>query len=262
MDEKLSLRYQLLSAWSGPAFLLTFIVFWGILGTNLPAPVSPALNPHQVAMRYLGSWTEMRIGFGIALITVVLYLPWTALLTVQMARIEGRFPILSLLQLLGGGLTVLVVSLSAVFWAVAAFRPERDPSQMQLLNDLGWLSIDLQYACTTLQMYAAGAVGLADKSPTRLFPRWVCWLTTFCGTSFFPATLTGVTTTGAFAWDGVGSYYFPYFCWLCWYGVASVYMILEVRRRMAGMQTQHSTAPFSATLTALHPKPTNDRRTA
>ena len=75
MDEKLSLRYQLLSAWSGPAFLLTFIVFWGILGTNLPAPVSPALNPHDVAVRYLGSWTLMRIGFGISLITVVLYLP-------------------------------------------------------------------------------------------------------------------------------------------------------------------------------------------
>jgi hypothetical protein len=263
MDEKLSLRYQLLSAWCGPAFLLTFIVFWGIVGTNLPAPVSPALNPHDVAVRYLGWWTQMRVGFGISLITVVLYLPWTALLTVQMARIEGRFPVLSLLQLLGGGLTVLVVSLSAVFWAVAAFRPERSPSEMQLLNDLGWLCIDLQYACTTLQMYAAAAVGLADKRPTRLFPRWVCWLTIFCGTSFFPATLTGVTTTGAFAWDGVGSYYFPYFCWLCWYGVASLYMILEVRRRMARVQTQDSTAPYSATQTAWHTKkPIDDRRTA
>src|ERR1700687_1840211 len=187
MDEKLSLRYQLLSAWSGPAFLLTFIVFWGILGTNLPAPVSPALNPHDVAVRYLGSWTQMRIGFGISLITVVLYLPWTALLTVQMARIEGRFPVLSLLQLLGGGLTVLVVSLSAVFWAVAAFRPERAPSEMQLLNDLGWLCIDLQYACTTLQMYAAAAVGLADKRPTRLFPRWVCWPDDFLRHQLFPS---------------------------------------------------------------------------
>jgi hypothetical protein len=91
MDEKLSLRYQLLSAWSGPAFLVTFIVFWGILGTNLPAPVSPALNPHDVAMRYLGSWTEMRIGFGIALITVVLYLPWTALLRCRWPGLRGAF---------------------------------------------------------------------------------------------------------------------------------------------------------------------------
>lgn len=248
MDDKTSLRYQLLSAWSGPAFLVTFIIFWGVLGTNLPAPVSPALNPHDVLARYLGSWTEMRVGFTLSLIAVVLYLPWTALLTVQMARIEGKFPVLSLLQLLGGGLTVFVVSMSAVFWAVATFRPERDAAEMQLLNDLGWLTIDLQYACTTLQMYAMAAVGLADKSPKKLFPAWVCWLTIFCGTSFFPASLTGLTTTGAFAWDGVGSYYFPYFCWLCWYAVASLYMIREVRGRMALPRAQTGVLPLADVL--------------
>jgi hypothetical protein len=248
MDEKLSLRYQLWSAWSGPAFLVTFIIFWGILGTNLPAPVSPALDPHDVAARYLSSLKEMQIGFGIALIAVVLYLPWTALLTVQMAKIEGGYPVLSWLQLLGGGLTVFVVSQSAVFWAVAAFRPERDPSEMQLLNDTGWLTIDLQYACTTLQMIAAALVGLADKNRVKLFPAWVCWLTIFCGLSFIPATLTGMVTTGPFAWDGIGSYYFPYFCWLLWYAIASVYMIQEVRRRMAG--TEHVAAPLTTRLTA------------
>ena len=248
MEEKLSLRYQLLCAWSGPAFLLTYIIFWGILGTNLPSPVSPALSPHDVAQRYLGSWNQMRIGFGISLIIVVLYLPWTALLTVQMARIEGKFPVLSLLQLLGGGLTVFVVSISSVFWAVASFRPDRDPSEMQLLNDLGWLSIDLQYACTTLQMYAAAAVGLADRSSKPLFPRWACWLAIFCGTSFFPATLTGVTATGPFAWDGIGSYYFPYLCWLGWYAVTSYFMIAEVRRRMAA--PAQSAAQYAANLLA------------
>ena len=248
MDDKTSLRYQLWCAWSGPAFLLTFIVFWGILGTNLPAPVSPSLNPHDVTTRYLGSWTEMRIGFGLSLIAVVLYLPWTAMLTVQMARIEGKFPVLSLLQLLGGGLTVMVVSFSAMFWAVALLRPDRDPSQMQLLNDTGWLCIDLQYACTTLQMYAMAAVGLTDKSSKKLFPAWVCWLTIFCGTSFFPASLTGFVTTGAFAWDGIGSYYLPYFCWLCWYGIASLYMIAEIRRRTTSPTLQAVPVAYPSSL--------------
>ena len=36
MDENTSLRYQLISAWCGPAFLVTFVFFWGILGHNLP----------------------------------------------------------------------------------------------------------------------------------------------------------------------------------------------------------------------------------
>jgi hypothetical protein len=63
-------------------------------------------------------------------------------------------------------------------------------------------------------------------------------LTIWCGTTFFPASLTGVLKTGPFAWDGILSYYFPYFCWLCWYTIASFYITQEVRRRMSGRNVQ------------------------
>lgn len=231
MDERLSLKYQLISAWCGPAFLITFVLFWGVIGQNLPNP-SPALNPTDLAARYSGHLADIRLGFIMSLIIIVLYMPWSALLATQMARIEGKFPVMAYLQLLGGGLTVMVVSFSAFFWVTAAFRPERDPALIQLLTDLGWLCIDLQYACTTLQMIAAALVGLGDKSKTPLFPRWVCFLTIWCGLSFLPASLTGVLKIGPFAWDGILSYYFPYFCWLCWFTIASTFMIKEVRRRM------------------------------
>ena len=66
---------------------------------------------------------------------------------------------------------MMVVSFSAFFWVTAAFRPERDPALIQLLTDLGWLCIDLQYACTTLQMVAAALVGLGDKSKTLVCRR-------------------------------------------------------------------------------------------
>lgn len=231
MDEKTSLRYQLISGWCGPAFLLSFIIFWVVIGQNLPNP-SPALGADELGLRYLDNLASIRLGFIISLITVCFYLPWTCLLTTQMARIEGKFPVLSLLQLLGGGLTVMVVSFSAMFWVVAAFRPERDPALMQLMTDTGWLCIDLQYFCTTLQMVAAALVGLADKRAVPLFPRWVCFLTIWCGLSFLPASLTGVLQTGPFAWDGVLSFYIPYFCWLCWFATASFFMIREVGRRM------------------------------
>jgi hypothetical protein len=235
MDEKTSLRYQLLCAWCGPLFLVTFVLFWGVIGRNIPNP-SPALSAADLVARYLANLGEIRLGFIVSMITVCFYLPWTALLSAQMARVEGKFPVMAFLQLLGGGLTVMVVSFSAMFWAVAAFRPEREPGTVQMLTDTGWLCIDLQYACTTLQMVAAALVGLADKSRIPLFPRWVCFLTIWCGISFFPASLTGVLKTGPFAWDGVLSYYIPYFCWLCWYSTASFYMIKEVRRRMHGAE--------------------------
>ena len=231
MDEKIALKYQLVSAWCGPAFLITFVLFWGVIAHNLPNP-SPALSATDLAARYMANLSEIRFGFIVSLIIVVLYMPWSAVLATQMARIEGKFPVMAYLQLLGGGLTVMVVSFSAFFWVAAAFRPERDPVLIQMLTDLGWLCIDLQYACTTLQMVAAALVGLADKSEKPLFPRWVCFLTIWCGLSFLPASLTGVLKTGPFAWDGFLSYYFPYFCWLCWFTIASIYMIKEVNRRI------------------------------
>ncbi|MCW2561508.1 MAG: hypothetical protein JWQ31_68, partial [Mycobacterium sp.] len=38
MDQKTSFRFQLISAWCGPAFLVTFVLFWGVIGHNLPNP--------------------------------------------------------------------------------------------------------------------------------------------------------------------------------------------------------------------------------
>lgn len=231
MNSKLSLRYQMLSAWSGPVFLVTFIIFWGFLGGNLPSPAGPALTAQQVAAHYQHSITIKQIGFAGAMVSIALLLPWTALLTIQLAKIEGRYPVLSLLQLLGGALTVMVVSGSVVFWAATVLRHGQDPNTIRLLNDLGWIFVDGQFFCTTLQMYATSAVGLADKSTTPLFPRWVNWLAIFCGSTFFLATVTLTIKTGPFAWNGAITYYFAYSCWLVWYVIATFYMIAEVKRR-------------------------------
>ncbi|MGQ0700146.1 MAG: hypothetical protein ACT4PZ_18130 [Panacagrimonas sp.] len=237
MDERTRLRYQLICAWCGPMFLVTFVLFWGVIGNNIPNP-SPALAAEVLKERYLSNLGEIRLGFIVSLIVVCFYMPWTCLLAAQMRRIEGsEMPVLSYLQLIGGALTVMVVSFSAVFWVVAAFRPEAPAATFQNMTDIGWLIIDLCYTCTTLQMIAAALVGLADKNPVKLFPRWVCYLTIWCGISFFPASLTGVLKTGPFAWSGALSYYIPYFCWLCWWTTASVFMIKEVRRRMVAHES-------------------------
>ena len=69
MDQKTSLRFQLISAWCGPAFLFTFVMFWGVIGRNIPNP-SPALSAADLAARYSQHLGEIRLGFIVALITV------------------------------------------------------------------------------------------------------------------------------------------------------------------------------------------------
>lgn len=232
MTEEQNLRWQLICAWCGPAFVVLFVTFWGWIGGNLP-PAGPGLSADEIAGYYRANNVSIRIGFVGAVVFMCLYMPWSAVLSARMARIEGKMRSLAYLQLIGGALTVMVVSMSAAFWIAAAFRPERSPEITQMLHDVGWLTIDQLYFCTTLQMIAGAVVGLYDKSDRPLFPRWVCWYAIWAGFTFLPASLTAFVKTGAFAWSGIGSYYFPYFAWLSWFGLFSFYLIRNIRREMA-----------------------------
>lgn len=231
MDEPTSLKYELISAWCGPLFVLIFVMTFGFYGHNLPGPASPTLNPAEIASHYAGNLGDLRLGWVVSLVFISLYLPWSAQISAQMRQIEKHSRVLTYVQLIGGALTVFVVSFAMLCWAVACFRPDRDPALIQLLNDLGWESLELQWAITTVQMIAMALVGLADKRTTPLFPRWVCFLSIWCGLSFAPASLTLYLKTGPFAWNGLLSFYIPYAAWLVWCIAASIYMVKEIRRR-------------------------------
>jgi hypothetical protein len=234
MTEAQNLRWQWISAWCGPVFVVLFLLFWGVIGGNLP-PAGPSLSADDIAAYYRANTMGIRIGFVGAVVFMCLYMPWSAVLSARMARVEGAMRTLSYLQLIGGALTVMVVSMSAACWIAAAFRPERNPEITQMLHDLGWLTIDQLYFCTTLQMIAAAVVGLYDKSEARLFPRWACWYAIWAGFTFLPASLTAFVKQGAFAWSGIGSYYFPYFAWLSWFGLFSFYLIRGINRERAAI---------------------------
>jgi hypothetical protein len=236
MEERSSLSYELIGAWCGPLFVLIFVLTFGLLGHNLPAPPSPNLNAAELAARYANYWTDLRLGWVLSLVFIALYMPWSAQISTQMRQIERHSRVLTYTQLIGGALTVFVVSFGMLCWAVATFRPERDPAIIQLLSDIGWESLELQWNITTVQMVAMAIAGLYDKRTRPLFPRWVCWLSIWCGLSFAPASLTLYMKLGPFAWDGLLSFYIPYAAWLVWVIMASTYMIRDVKERMASAQ--------------------------
>jgi hypothetical protein len=247
MDERTSLQLELISAWCGPAFVLGLVVFFGIFGHILPAPPSPALDAAGIATRITDNLGDMRLGWVVSLVVMGLYLPWSAQISTQMSRLEHHSRTMTYLQLIGGALTVFVVSFGILCFAIAAFRLERDPELMQMLTDFGWLSFELQWVLTTMQMLAMAIVGLADKRETPLFPRWTCFLTIWCGLSFAPASLTEYLKNGPFAWDGMLSFYVPWAAWVVWCGVISVYMIKDVRRRMTVSVLSNATGRLART---------------
>lgn len=232
MDKRFSLDLELFSAWCGPLFAITFVIGFAWLGHNLPAPPSPAWSARQTADWINGHHGDLRLGWILCLVFMGFYVPWSGQIGAHMARIEEA-RVMTYAQIIGGALTVFVVSFGVLCWSIATFRPARSPELMQLLTDFGWLSMETQWVLTTVQMCAMAVIGLADRSANPVWPRWVCWLSIWCGLTFVPASLTQYLKTGPFAWTGMLGFYIPYPAWLIWCLAISYYMIRDIRRRKA-----------------------------
>ena len=231
MTSKESLRYQLLAAQCGFAFEILYTIFWAWIGRNLP-PASPSLSAQELATRFALHHNAILCGNSMAALVGVLWIPWTAQLTVVMWRIEGSSPVLTIIQLIGGVLTAWVLMFCPAIWAAAAFRLEIDASTLQTLNDLGFISFNITYAATSVQAIAAGLVGLADKSARPVFPRWVSAWAVFTGISFVPLTIMPFFKSGPLAWNGAISFWALFGTYFFWTASMGVCMVKDASRRV------------------------------
>jgi hypothetical protein len=248
---KTSFRYWRLCAAMGPVFLLAFIVCWGVLGYNIP-PIPADLSPDDMAQHFRTHANEIRAGMAGAMLFGVLYLPWTLSITKVMQTLEtDGNDIMSTLQMWGGGVTVVPLVTSSVFWLTGAYRPEvLDPKILQMLYDMGWLLIDMFYAITTVAMVAMGVGFLADKRDEPLMPRWASWYTIWAGLSFLFELLMPFFKIGLFARQGVLNFWIEFVVWFAYILIVTFYIfkaIARLEREQAGQPAQRA-APARAAL--------------
>lgn len=234
--DKPNLHYQHLAAWSGLAMLLLYGLCWGALAHGAP-PVAPDATGEALAAFYAAHHLGILLGMSLAAVAGTLWMVWSAQVTIIMNRMEGAIPVLGLIQLSGGILTAWIVIFCPVLWAAAAFRTDLDPALVRLLSDLGFLVFNLTYMPTTLQAIATGLAGLADRSATPVFPRWVCHTVIWCGLANLPVTLVAFFTTGPFAWNGWINFPLPALAFYVWGITLSRYMICDARQRLASIAT-------------------------
>jgi hypothetical protein len=226
-----SLKYQLLAAQCGFAFEILFTIFWAWFGHNLP-PSSPNLSAQELATYFARHHNAILFGNSMAALVGVLWIPWTAQLTVVMWRIEGSSPVLTIVQLIGGILTAWVVMFCPAVWAAAAFRLEVDPNLVRTLNDAGFMLFNITYAVTSVQAIAAGLVGLSDKSARPVFPRWVSGWAIFTGISFVPLTAMPFFKTGPLAWNGLICFWALFGTYFFWTASMGICMAKDAARRL------------------------------
>lgn len=223
-------RYLRFCAWCGPLFLAGALLFWGVLGHNIP-PYSGGLSAQQFSDAFRASATSIKIGMIGMLISTVLYLPWGVAISKIMEQVEHDNNVLSTLQLWGAGFTTVVFALASTTWLAATYRPdELSPGLLQFVYDLGWIQFDMAYTLTTLQLVALGVAFILDRRPKPLIPNWVAWFSIWVGLLFFGLTLMPFFKSGPFSRSGIVNYWVEFPSFFAFMAAGSYFIIRAVAR--------------------------------
>lgn len=217
-------RNQRLCTWSGPLFALLFLLGFGVVSRYIPPPM-PSDTAAEVAARYRANPTGIRAGMVITLFAIMFYVPWTAAISVQLKRIEGRRSPLTYAQLgIGSVLSAAFIPV-LYFFIIAAFRPERSDESIQMLNDLGWVPFTGIIYSIFLQNVLIGVAVLGDKRENPVFPRWFGYFSIWIAVAYCPASMDAFFTTGPFAWNGLFTWWLSLISFLIYIVVITTMML-------------------------------------
>jgi hypothetical protein len=221
----------ILCARCGPAMLILYFVGMIIAG-QFPV-LSPAMSAQELAAYYQHNTDQIRFGMIIAFVATALYLPFTAVISAQMRRMEGSTPILTYAQFAGGMGGLVALLLPMVLLIVAAFRPERPPEITQALHDTAWILvvIILNSYCVQYFAFARAVINDNNFSAEPIFPRWIVYVNYMTGLSFFIDVMLAFYKTGPFAWNGLVGLYVAATCWTIWFFTMSHVLVKAIRRQ-------------------------------
>lgn len=201
--------------WSGAVFVVVWAVGFVLFAHVVPPP-SPNESATQIADFFRGHTLGIRFGLVLTLFISPLYASWSAAISAQMKRMSGVHPILADLQLVLGGLTVLVFMIPALLLEAAAFRVDRAPEIVQALDDVPWMMFIGMGATAILQPAVIAIAILQDRGAEPILPRWAGYLNVWTVVLFLPGPLCVFFKTGPLAWDGIFTWWIPFVVFCLW----------------------------------------------
>lgn len=205
----LSLRGQWICLWMTPVvgavLLVAFLAFPGFF-----PPMSPQLTAGQVADFYAHNTTMIRFSMITYNLFGIMLVPLFALIVVQMKRMATPNQVLAYCYLTAAVSGATLFALADIFWLVAAFRPERNPQLIQLLNDLAWITFVAPVGFLVVQNLCVALAVYLDAGARPVFPRWVGAFSVLIAAAMTPAAGAAIFRTGRWrgtAWcrSGCGS---------------------------------------------------------
>lgn len=224
----MSNKVQIASAACGPAFAVLFTIGWWFIAGFVP-PHAPLMSAAEVATAYSENTGGIRFGMLLAMFSASLTIPFAAVIAVQLRRIEGRSSVLAYTELAAGAVAVWILIIPAILWTAAAFRPDRDPQIILLLNDVGWLFLLMTFAPLLVQLVSIGIGVLSDPRESPLFARWVGYFNIWVAILFIPGGMITFFKTGPFAWDGLIAFWIPLGVFVAWFIVMFFVLVKAIR---------------------------------
>jgi hypothetical protein len=214
-----SLRF---CGWSGFIFMALFGIGLFSLAQFIP-PHRPTQTAIEIATSFRDNHTRILFGMTVLMLGFGFLLAFLAAVAMQMKIIENsnrHVPVWTTMFVLAQCFAESTIFLATTMWATIAYRPERAPELIQLINDFNWMLLVWPLMPPLVSYLAIGVVSLGDTSRTPVFPRWIGWLNIWMAVLALPAALTPFFFTGPFAWNGLFTFWLSAAC----YGVFVVVM--------------------------------------
>lgn len=228
----LNRRLQMLCVWAGPVMVFGWIASFVVLARFIPPP-SPGKTPDQLVEMYSEHTAAIRVGLVLTMFASALLVPFAAVISAQMKRIEGERAVLAPTQLISGGLLALEFIIPLMIWQTAAYRPDIGPTLIRMLNDLGWIMFVGVISSAMVEFACIGLVILADERDTGVFPRWAGYFNLWVASLVAPAGVVPFFKHGPFAWNGLFSFFMPMAVFAAWV----VIMVVLLRRAILQEET-------------------------
>lgn len=201
-----NIQTQLISLWMAPVFgavlLVAFLAFPGFF-----PPMSPAMTAEQVAQFYRDNTAMIRFSMITFNLCGVMLLPFFMVIVIQMKRMATQSHIFAYCYLTAAVSGATLYALADIFYLVAAFRPDRNPELVMLLNDMAWMIFIAPVGAFVAQNVFLGLAIYFDDGPNLVFPRWVGHYALATAMAMAPAAGAAVFTTGPLAWNGAVSFW-------------------------------------------------------
>jgi hypothetical protein len=201
-----NIKTQLISLWTAPVFgvilLIAFLAFPGFF-----PPMSPDMTADQVAKFYADNAAMVRFSMITFNLCGIMLVPMFMVIVVQMKRMATQSHVFAYCFLTAAVSGATLFALADIFYLVAAFRPDRNPELVQLLNDMAWMIFIAPVGMVVAQLLLLALAIYFDNGPSPVFPRWVGHYAVATALAMAPAAGAAIFRTGALAWDGVVSFW-------------------------------------------------------